>query len=281
MRTVEDHRATFVQRGIVLDTIGATAQVWVNGDPTRLAQVIGNLLQNAAKFTPRGGKTTVSVETDSPRQQAIVRVRDSGRGIAPEALQHLFEPFSQAEVTIDRKTGGLGLGLALAKGLVEMHGGSITAASAGVGQGAMFSITLPLEVTGPVEAHRSRAEAPKTVRRVLVIEDNADAADSLREALQLGGHAVEVAYTGSEGIEKARAFAPEVVICDVGLPGMDGYEVARTIRADPQLSRVRLVAVTGYASSGDIARAMEAGFDAHLAKPPTMAAVERTLIPHP
>jgi len=281
MRTVEDHRGAFVESGVELEMIAATAEVWVNGDPTRLSQSIGNLLQNAAKFTPRGGKTTVSVEGGSAGRQAVVRVQDTGRGIAPEVQSHLFEPFTQADVMIDRKKGGLGLGLALVKALVEMHGGSVTAASAGVDKGAQFTITLPLDATGPVETHRPRAKPAMRVRRVLVIEDNADAADSLREALQLHGHEVEVAYNGSEGIEKARAFAPEVVICDVGLPGMDGYEVARTMRADPQLARVTLIALTGYAGSGDIAKAMQAGFDAHLAKPPTMDAVERALQPRP
>jgi PAS domain S-box-containing protein len=278
-RTVEDHRGAFADGGIELEMAAAAEEIWVNGDSTRLSQVIGNLLQNAAKFTPRGGKTTVSVERDSARQQAIVRVQDTGRGIAPEDQLHLFEPFTQADVTIDRKKGGLGLGLAVVKGLVEMHGGSVTAASTGVDEGATFTITLPLEATGPAEAHRPRADAQKAVRRVLVIEDNEDAADSLREALELCGHEVEVAYTGSEGIEKARAFGPEVVICDIGLPEMDGYTVARALRADSQHARVTLIALSGYAGPEDLAKAKEAGFDGHLAKPPSMDAVERVLKP--
>jgi two-component system CheB/CheR fusion protein len=279
MRTVEDHRGGFVESGVDIVLPAATAEVWVNGDPTRLSQVIGNLLQNAAKFTPRGGKTTVSVEKDSARQQAIVRVQDTGRGITPEVQRHLFEPFTQADVTIDRKMGGLGLGLALARGLIEMHGGSVTATSGGVDKGATFTITLPLEASGPVDAPRPSTNAGQTVRRVLLIEDNADAADSLREALQLAGHEVEVAYNGSEGIGKARAFQPEVVICDIGLPEMDGYEVARAIRSDPELRRVRLVALTGYAGPDDIAKSKKAGFDAHLAKPLGMEEIERVLQP--
>jgi two-component system CheB/CheR fusion protein len=277
MRTVEDHRGAFVESGVELEMIAATAEVWVNGDPTRLSQSIGNLLQNAAKFTPRGGKTTASVEVDPARQQAIVRVHDTGRGIAPVVQSHLFEPFTQADVMIDRKKGGLGLGLALVKGLVEMHGGSVTAVSAGADQGATFTIALPLEGSEPVAAPRLTIETGRTVRRVLVIEDNTDAANSLREALQLGGHEVEVAYDGSEGLEKARSYRPDVVICDIGLPAMDGYAIARAVRADPQLARVMLVALTGYAGPDDVAQAREAGFDAHLAKPPTMDAVERVL----
>jgi CheY-like chemotaxis protein len=239
--------------------------------------VIGNLVQNAAKFTPRGGKTTVSVEKDSTRLQAIVRVQDTGRGITPEVQQHLFEPFAQADVTIDRKMGGLGLGLALSKGLIDMHGGSIIAASAGVDKGATFTVTLPLEASGPVDAHRPSTDTRQTARRVLVIEDNPEVADSLREALQLAGHDVVVAFDAPEGIEKARTSAPEVVICDLGLPGMDGFAVARTMRADPRLARVRLVALSGYAGPEDIAAAMKAGFDAHVAKPAGMEEIERVL----
>lgn len=276
-RTVEDHRAEFVNAGVDLELIAATAEVWVNGDRARLSQAIGNLLQNATKFTPCGGKATVSVEGVAAQRQAIVRVRDTGRGIASEVRPRLFEPFTQADVTIDRKKGGLGLGLALVKGLVEMHGGFVAAASPGVGRGATFTITLPLEATGPAEAHRPPTEAGQTGLRVLVIEDNADAADSLREALLLSGHDVEVAYGGPAGIETARTFRPEVVLCDIGLPEMDGYEVARAMRADPDLGRVRLVALTGYAGPEDVAKAKEAGFDAHLAKPPSLDAIERAL----
>ena len=280
-RTVEDYRGAFSDSGVELEMAVATGEIWVDGDRTRLTQVIGNLLQNAAKFTARGGKTIVSVERSSARQQAIVRVQDTGRGFASEFQSRLFEPFNQIDVTIDRAKGGLGLGLALVKGLVEMHGGSVAAASAGVDQGATFTITLPLQASGPLEAHRPRAEPRRTVRRVLIIEDNADAADSLREALQLGGYNVAVADSGREGVEKARAFEPEVVICDIGLPGMDGYEVARAIRGDPALGRVTLVALTGYAGPDDVAKAKEAGFDTHLAKPLTVEEVERALQARP
>jgi two-component system CheB/CheR fusion protein len=280
LRTAEDHRGAFVDGGVDLHTVAATTEVWVNGDQTRLSQVIGNLLQNAVKFTPRGGSTVVSVERDLVRQQANVRVQDTGRGIAPEVRVHLFEPFTQADVTIDRRKGGLGLGLALVRGLVEMHGGSVTAASAGVDAGSTFTIALPLAPSGIVETLPGRVAMGNTSKRVLVVEDSQDAAESLREALEVGGHEVEVAYDGSQGIAKARVFHADAVICDIGLPELDGYAVARAIRADPTVYSVMLIALTGYAAPEDIAKAKQAGFDAHLAKPPTMEAVERVLQGH-
>jgi len=276
-RTVEDHRGGFDESGVGLDILAAPEQVWVDGDRTRLSQVIGNLLQNAVKYTPRDGKTVVSVEADSARGRAFVRVEDSGKGIAPKMLPHLFEPFTQADTSLDRGKGGLGLGLSLVKGLVEMHGGSVRAESSGPNKGATFTVALPLKATGRIETHRPRTVTEGTGRRVLIIEDNIDAANSLREVLELGGHRVEIAFSGREGLEKARASRPEVVICDIGLPEMDGYAVARAIRADPDLNRLALVALTGYAGPAAVTGAKEAGFDAHLAKPPSMEAIARVL----
>jgi len=276
-RTVEDHRGAFVESGVGLEMRAAPEQVWVDGDRTRLSQVIGNLLQNAVKFTSQDGKTTVSVEADSARGRAILRVEDSGRGIAPELLPNLFEPFTQADTSLDRGKGGLGLGLSLVKGLVEMHGGSVYVESGGLDKGATFTVELPLKATAPIEAQRPRTGAKGTARRVLIIDDNDDGASSLREVLELGGHHVEIAFSGPDGLEKARASRPEVVICDIGLPEMDGYAVARAIRADPDLDRLALVALTGYAGRADVAKAKEAGFDAHLAKPPSVDAIERVL----
>jgi two-component system CheB/CheR fusion protein len=277
-RAVEDHRAVFARGGVRLELLPAPAEVWVDGDRVRLAQIISNLLQNAAKFTPHGGKTTVSVESSPSRDQAILTVRDTGSGIQPEMLPRLFQAFSQADATLDRSKGGLGLGLALVKGLVEMHGGSVSAASDGRGKGAAFTIAIPLDVTAArVVPARPGLGVTASPRRVLVIEDNEDAASSLRELLELDEHAVEVAYTGREGIEKARAFHADVVLCDIGLPEMDGYEVARTMRADPELRRVALVAVSGYAQLEDVEMAREAGFDAHLAKPPSIEAINRAI----
>jgi PAS domain S-box-containing protein len=276
-RTVEDHHTLFAKSGVRLEVLPAGAEAWVDGDRVRLTQALGNLLQNAAKFTPRGGKATVSVQRDRPRGQAILSVRDTGAGIDRDMLPRLFEAFTQADTTLDRSKGGLGLGLALVKGLVEMHGGSVTAESGGPGRGATFTVRLPLADTvarGLPAQDDVRAEAP---RRVLVIEDNEDAADSLREVLELAGHEVEVAYGGREAIARARVFQPDVVLCDIGLPEMDGYEVARAMRADPELGSVALVAVSGYAQPEDVAMATEAGFDAHLAKPPSVDTLERTM----
>lgn len=276
-RTVEDHRSVFATSGVQLELLPAGADVWVYGDRNRLTQAISNLLQNSAKFTPAGGRTTVSVDVDAASARAILAVRDTGSGIAPQLLPRLFEAFSQADTTLDRSKGGLGLGLSLVKGLVEMHGGTVSAASEGVGKGALFTIHLPLETTGAETIADRHSHGAGSLRRILIIEDNVDAADSLREALELGGHIVVVAYDGPGGIEKARALRPDVVLCDIGLPGMDGHAVARAMRADQELSRVMLVALTGYAGPEDVAKAREAGFDAHLAKPPNMEALERVL----
>jgi two-component system CheB/CheR fusion protein len=277
-RVAEDHRTLFGKSDVRLEVHAARAEVWVDGDRGRLTQAIGNLLQNAAKFTPRGGRATLTVEEDRLRGQAVLTVRDTGAGIAPEVLPRVFEAFAQGDSTLDRSKGGLGLGLALVRGLVEMHGGVAEATSAGPGSGAEFTIRLPLDVGGAraaeAEPGRGASAAP---RRVLVIEDNEDAADTLREVLELGEHSVEVAYDGPTGLEKARAFHPDVVLCDIGLPKMDGYQVARAMRADPELGRTALIAVSGYAQPEDVAMAREAGFDAHLAKPPTVESLERTM----
>jgi CheY-like chemotaxis protein len=195
-------------------------------------------------------------------------VRDDGPGIAPELLARLFEPFVQAERTLARSAGGLGLGLALVKGLVELHGGSVRARSDGPGLGAAFELTFPAAAapsrTGPSLPPPHAAVRP---RRVLVIEDNVDAAESLAELLRLEGHEVEVAPDGRSGLARARALAPEVVLCDIGLPDLSGYEVARALRAEPATRGARLVAVSGYAQREDRDRALAAGFDAHVAKP--------------
>jgi two-component system CheB/CheR fusion protein len=200
-------------------------------------------------------------------RRAELRVRDTGAGIDAAMIGRLFQPFMQADVTLDRSRGGLGLGLALVKGLVELHGGKVSAASEGRGRGAEFVIDLPLDSTARRADRPTPAIPARSPRRVLVIEDNIDAADSLREVLEFDGHAVEVAYSGPEGIDKARRFVPEVVLCDIGLPGMDGFEVARALRADADLRHAVLVALSGYALPEDLRRAVEAGFSSHLAKP--------------
>jgi two-component system CheB/CheR fusion protein len=189
--------------------------------------------------------------------------------MTPEMVSRLFLPFSQADSTLDRSKGGLGLGLALVRGLAELHGGDVTAHSAGVGQGAEFVVRLPLAMEKPATSQPG-ASATKSRRRILVIEDNLDVADSLRDVLTFGEHEIEVAYNGPDGIAKARKFHPEVVLCDIGMPGMDGYEVARAFRADAALNGAFLVALTGYALPEDLERAQAAGFARHIAKPPSL-----------
>jgi two-component system CheB/CheR fusion protein len=273
----DDHRAAFANAGLELELSVPARPVWIEGDRVRMAQLIGNLLSNAAKFTERGGKATISLEEDVGLGQAIIRVRDTGAGIAPEMLPRLFEPFVQADRSLARSSGGLGLGLAVAKGLVEMHDGTVSVSSEGLGRGAEFTVRLPLETSAPATETARGVTRTAPSRRVLVIEDNVDAADSLREVLELAGHAVDVAYTAEDGLARARASRPDVVLCDLGLPGMDGYEVARAIRADPALQGTMLVALTGYAAPEDVSRSREAGFDHHVAKPPASGVLEGLL----
>ncbi len=274
-RTVEDNRSFFERAGVRLDLVPAPRPIPVIADPTRLAQVVGNLLHNAAKFTHQGGHTRVLVAVEAG--EAIVRVADDGAGITGETLARLFEPFMQADQTLDRSKGGLGLGLALVKGLVELHGGSVSAHSDGLGKGSEFIVRLPLAPDVALDSVAAGAAPTRARRRVLVIEDNIDAADSLREALEFCGHRVAVAYSGPDGIARAREFRPDVVLCDIGLPGMDGYEVARAFRDDETLQGTFLVALSGYALPEDLQRAAEAGFQRHLPKPPNVDDLEELL----
>jgi CheY-like chemotaxis protein len=202
--------------------------------------------------------------------------------MTPELRARLFQPFMQADTTLDRSQGGLGLGLALVKGLVELHGGTIEARSAGQDAGSEFEFWLPLASLSPEPAPVPDSRLPASSvprRRVLIIEDNEDAAETLREVLALQGHeVVAVAGSGPEGLASARSGRPDVVLCDIGLPLMDGYQVARSFRADPELRGIRLVALSGYAQPEDLARAVEAGFDAHLAKPPDLDKLQQLLV---
>ncbi|HEX9051597.1 MAG TPA: ATP-binding protein, partial [Anaeromyxobacter sp.] len=266
-RAAEDHRDLFTARGVRFDVSAASSAAWVDGDRTRLSQVVGNLLQNAAKFTPRGGSVRLSLELAEGHVE--VHVRDSGIGIAREMLPHLFEPFRQADDALARSAGGLGLGLALVKGLVDAHGGSVDVKSGGRGTGTEVVVRLLL-AEAPSAARELAPGAPPRPRRVLVIDDNDDGADSLRAVLALEGHTVEVEHDGPRGIEKCRGFRPDVVLCDIGLPGMSGYAVAQALRSDPALRGTFLIALTGYALPEDQRRARDAGFDVHLSKPPSI-----------
>jgi CheY-like chemotaxis protein len=237
------------------------------------------VLHNALKFTERGGRIAAAVREEPERGAVAVTVRDTGVGMEPELLGRIFEPFIQADRSRDRQPGGLGLGLFLVKALVEMHGGSVEAASAGPGRGSEIELRLP--VAPAREETAMTAPAPETAargRRCLVIEDHEDAAESLALLLRLDGHEAEVAFTADEGLEKARRFRPDVVLCDIGLPGaMDGYGVAAALRDDAETRSAYLIALTGYGQEEDRRRALEAGFDTHLTKPADLDMLRRLL----
>jgi two-component system CheB/CheR fusion protein len=263
--TIEEQRPDAEAAGLALTASLPERPLWILADPTRVAQSVSNLLVNAVKFTPRGGRVTVTVAPE-PGGAAGVTVSDTGVGLDPEMLDRLFEPFSQADRSLDRSRGGLGLGLSLVRSFMEMHGGSVDARSEGPGKGSAFTLRLPLADEAP--SVTPPPSTPARPKRVLVIEDNVDAADLMMMTLELAGHEVAVAHTGRKGVELARAFQPAVVFCDIGLPGdMNGYAVARALRADPGLRGARLIALTGYGQEEDKRRARESGFDDHLTKP--------------
>ena len=264
-KAADDAEALFSTGEIEFSVSLPDEPILVDGDTVRLAQVVGNLLHNAVKFTPKG-RVTLALEKDEKQELAVIRVADTGLGIEPEVCARLFEPFTQGERTLARSSGGLGLGLALVKALVGLHGGRVELYSAGKNQGSEFVVMLPI-VEQPAPVLAAPAVGARRGRRILVIEDNQDAADSLSDLLTLQGHTVDVAYDGARGLEKAKELTPEVVLCDVGLPGKDGYAVARALRSDPELGDVLLVAITGYALEEDRRRVLASGFHAHLAKP--------------
>jgi two-component system CheB/CheR fusion protein len=242
--------------------------VWVDGDPARLIQVITNLLDNATKFTPGSGRIELSLEQEG--SEAVIRVRDNGRGISPNLLPHVFEIFTQGHVPLARDEGGLGLGLALVKGLTELHGGRVTAASEGHNKGAEFTVHLPalagVEPAAP-DSGAQFAEMVARKRRILVVEDNAMAAEGLRQVLQDAGHDVRLAVNGAEALEAAKEKLPEIAIIDIGLPVIDGYELAQRLRTLPEADRLLLIALTGYGQEKDRLQSKRAGFGYHFLKP--------------
>jgi len=246
-----------------------TEPIWVDADPARLEQVVVNLLNNAAKYTDPGGLVRLSVCQES--ELAVIRVKDNGIGIAPEVLPHIFELFTQVDGSLGRSYGGLGIGLALAGNLVELHEGVLLASSPGLGQGCEFTIKLPGLVRLPVPETKTTLEPGRHLGpplRVLVVEDNVDAADSLSMLLRLHGHAVQVARTGPTAVEMAIASRPNLILLDIGLPGMDGYQVARALRGRADCSDVVLCALTGFTpSEADRQRQQETGFDHYFVKP--------------
>jgi signal transduction histidine kinase/ActR/RegA family two-component response regulator len=242
--------------------------LYLNADPARLAQVVGNLLVNASKFTDHGGRIWLSVAHEG--EQAVIRVRDNGIGIPPDQLRRVFDMFSQVDHSLERSTTGLGIGLALAKDLVELHGGTVEAFSAGVGHGSEFAVRLPLLIRSPEPADARPTDAGltrSTPRRILVVDDNRDAATSLAMLLKIAGHETHVANDGLEAFEAASTVNPDLVLLDIGLPKLNGYEVARRIRQQPWGGEIVLVALTGWGQDEDRQKSKDAGFNHHLVKP--------------
>ncbi|HVE65441.1 MAG TPA: ATP-binding protein [Thermoanaerobaculia bacterium] len=258
-------------------------EVWLEADPLRIAQVLSNLLNNAAKFTDPGGR--IGLKASREGDAAVIEVWDTGIGIAPQLLSRIFDLFAQEQSSLERSQGGLGVGLSLARRLVEMHGGVLTVSSGGPGQGSEFRVTLPVLTAAeastvysvPPAHDEDPAPAEPRGRRVLVVDDSPDTVAGLADLLREWGHSVETAGDGLSAVEAASTFRPDVVLLDIGLPGMDGFEVARRLRADSSLSAALLIAVTGYGQEADRTRALEAGFDHHMLKPIDFARLETLL----
>lgn len=245
--------------------------MYVEGDMVRLTQVIDNLLTNAAKYTDEGGSIELTADIEmAPARQAVLRVHDNGVGIPSEMLNNVFELFAQVNSTLNRTQGGLGIGLALVRGLVELHGGTVQARSEGVGCGAEFVVRLPLlaaPALAPGDRTHRREATTCTKRRILIVDDNVDSAHGLAMWLEMAGHEVRLAHAGNTGLQAAREFEPDTVLLDIGLPDMNGYDVARILRQQPGFHKVPLIAVTGFGAESDRHQAVTAGFDYHMVKP--------------
>jgi PAS domain S-box-containing protein len=277
---VEVARPLAEDRGHQLAVSLAPEPVWLEADPVRLEQVFTNLLSNAVKFTEDGGNISLSAERQG--QEMVVRVRDTGVGIPPDLLPRIFDLFTQGDRSLDRVRDGLGIGLTLSRRLVELHGGTIEAYSDGVGRGSEFVVRLPafLYHTAPPDeapAAERAAERPSRPLRVLVVDDSEDTTELLGTLLEMAGHSIQVAHTGPSALEAASAFRPDAIILDIGLPGLDGYQVAQRLREDPTLRSVTLIAATGYGQEEDLRRSREVGFDQHLVKPIDPGELQRLL----
>jgi signal transduction histidine kinase/ActR/RegA family two-component response regulator len=267
-RAIETSQPLIEARKHRLSIETPTEPLWVQGDRVRLAQVVANLLNNAAKYTAEGGQIWLSAEREAG--EVSLRVRDTGIGIPADLLPRVFDAFTQEERSPDRAQGGLGIGLALVRSLVELHGGRVEARSAGRGQGSEFVVYLPALAEAPpmaVSPVKSNGDSKVPTRRILIVDDNIDSAETLGLLLRLGGHEVKTAYSGPSALEAARLERPEIVMLDIGMPGMDGLEVARRLREEVGLKDVLLVAMTGYGQDEDRRRTEGAGFNTHLVKP--------------
>jgi CheY-like chemotaxis protein/two-component sensor histidine kinase len=264
---IEAVRAQYASMNHELTVTLSSRGLQLDADPARLAQVIGNLLNNACKFTDPGGHVWLSVEEDDGA--AIIRVRDNGIGIAAEHLPGLFDMFAQVDTSLERSRDGLGIGLTLVKTLVEMHGGSVDARSDGPGRGSEFIVRLPIVATlaDAVPLGPTSAPPPPASRRVLIVDDNADGAESLSILLELAGHQTWKAHDGIEAVDATERLRPDVVLLDIGLPRMNGYEACREIRKQAWGKTVALIALTGWGQDEDRLQSQDAGFDAHMVKP--------------
>ncbi len=273
--TALDHQSKYTEKDIILRTELPSEPVYLSADHIRITQCVGNLLQNALKFTPKTGEVVLSLETENG--VAVIRVMDNGIGITPNLLAHIFEPFTQADTSLDRQNSGLGLGLPITKGITELHGGTAAAFSEGIGKGSLFTIRLPMTVR---DAETQNPETMKNTGRtykILLIDDNESLCDVLCSVFELIGHQAVAAHTGTNGIAEAKKTRPDIIFCDIGLPGLSGYEVAKILKADEELKSTFLIALTGYTGSEEIERTKAAGFDLHLAKPVDMALLSKIL----
>lgn len=267
-RALESNQSFIRERGLTVSLAIPNGEAPLFADPTRVEQLLGNLLNNAARYTPQGGHIWMSVTQE--HDHVIFKVRDDGIGMSAGTLEHAFELFTQAERPLDRSQGGLGVGLSIVRSLAELHGGSVTARSAGLDQGSEFVVRLPNAAAS--DEHVSNEDLPKSaatfnpLRRILVVEDNLDSAATLSLLLERWGYTVRTVYDGPSAVQEARNYHPEIVLLDIGLPGMDGYEVARELRAR-EGDHIKLFALTGYGRDEDRARSREAGIDQHLTKP--------------
>jgi PAS domain S-box-containing protein len=278
-RAIEESQSSIDARGHELLLSLPARPIIVDADIHRLAQVITNLLDNAAKYTEKPSQIWLCVERRG--EEALIRVKDAGIGISAEFLPNIFDLFVQADNSLERPKGGLGIGLNVVKRIVDLHGGSVEVASAGLGQGSAFTIRLPISKSSAPAAATDSAihteHGQVTKRKILVVDDNVDAAVSITALLKGWGHEVQTAYNGLAALEKARRFRPDVILLDIGLPGISGYEVAKTLRAEPAFQGVIIAALTGYGQDADRQRSWEAGFDYHLTKPPDPNILESLL----
>ena len=270
-----DYAEQFKRLGLACKTQINDSSIWVQADADRITQVVHNLFNNSLKFTPKGGKITITLSIQEAN--AVLNFKDTGIGIDESAVNDLFEPFTQAEQSLARSTGGLGLGLSLVKGIVDLHDGKINVSSEGLNRGTTINISLPLLHDQSNSTREQSPNKPTQLQSILLIEDDQDAANMMCQLLELMGHQVSWASTGPEGVIKAISEKPTLIICDIGLPGLDGFGVAEQIRRNAVTATIPLVALTGYGEAEFVARSIKAGFDRHITKPASLEDIQQAL----